>query len=321
MLKSVLHLLAASMLVLAMPQWAAAQANTTRLVVFGDSLSDPGNLFALTQTNNVPPSYDMDAILPQALVPNAAYAVGGHHLSNGSTWIEDLAQSRALAQNAGPAWRDASSLATNYAVAGARAHDDPSAPIPSLSIQVGRFLHDVGNQAPDTALYVIAIGGNDVRDVLLLQDPNIIGLSLQKIAENIGALYQAGARKFLVLNAPNIGLLPSVHVLGIPNLWGLNGIADQTTQQFNFYLANVFLPPLRGYPGIQIVEFNLYGALNDLYVSHASYGLTEVNVPCVTPDVAPYKCTNPDEYLFWDGIHPTKTVHAILAQQVAHALQ
>jgi phospholipase/lecithinase/hemolysin len=37
----------------------------------------------------------------------------------------------------------------------------------------------------------------------------------------------------------------------------------------------------------------------------------------VTPNVPPFACQNPDDLLFWDGIHPTKAGHAIIAQQIA----
>ena len=50
-----------------------------RLFVFGDSLSDPGNRFAVTGETAHPP------FVP---VPDSAYGVGGHHFSNGRTWVE-----------------------------------------------------------------------------------------------------------------------------------------------------------------------------------------------------------------------------------------
>src|ERR1043165_1234372 len=62
-----------------------------RIVVFGDSLSDPGNAFALTGQHLTPPSYGMTT--PEdllTLIPDAPYARGGNHFSNGPTWIEDL---------------------------------------------------------------------------------------------------------------------------------------------------------------------------------------------------------------------------------------
>ncbi len=51
------------------------------------------------------------------------------------------------------------------------------------------------------------------------------------------------------------------------------------------------------------------------------YGLTNVTAACVALDVAPFSATNPDEFLFWDGIHPTKDGHAILAQKAAEIIR
>jgi outer membrane lipase/esterase len=42
-----------------------------------------------------------------------------------------------------------------------------------------------------------------------------------------------------------------------------------------------------------------------------------VTDPCVTPNVPPFTCQAPDEYLFWDGIHATATVHTLVSQAVA----
>ena len=42
---------------------------------------------------------------------------------------------------------------------------------------------------------------------------------------------------------------------------------------------------------------------------------------CVTPSVAPFNCSSADEFLFWDGIHPTKAGHAILARETAQVLR
>jgi phospholipase/lecithinase/hemolysin len=36
--------------------------------------------------------------------------------------------------------------------------------------------------------------------------------------------------------------------------------------------------------------------------------------------VTPFTCQEPDEFLFWDGIHPTKAVHGIIAQEAASVL-
>ena len=55
--------------------------------------------------------------------------------------------------------------------------------------------------------------------------------------------------------------------------------------------------------------------LSELVATPDAFGLTDVTSPCVTPNVAPFTCGTPDEFLFWDGIHPSAAVHAIIAQE------
>ena len=70
------------------------------IVVFGDSLSDPGNSFILSKSVgesaylSVPPYTTY--VDPLALYSIAPYARGGHHYSNGATWVEQLARSLAV---------------------------------------------------------------------------------------------------------------------------------------------------------------------------------------------------------------------------------
>jgi phospholipase/lecithinase/hemolysin len=294
----------------------AAQPVQPRIVVFGGSLSDSGNLFALQRQNNVPPSYDLDATAYD--VPNAAYARGGHHLSNGPTWAEQFAKARGWAPDAAPAFASANPRAGNFAVAGARARSDSATWNVPMQMQVGAFLQRSGGGAPSATLYVIDFGGNDIRDALVVAlaggDPlPVLGAALQSIGGNMSALYTAGARHFLVLNAPNISFIPSIAIYGPSASAG----ALFLTQQFNQQLETMLATQLDVLPGIDIQRFDLFGATDEVHGNPASYGLTNVDAPCITPDVAPYFCQNPDEYFFWDGIHPTRAVHAILAQKVA----
>ena len=52
-----------------------------------------------------------------------------------------------------------------------------------------------------------------------------------------------------------------------------------------------------------------------------AFGLTTTATACLTPDRAPFVCDQVDEFLFWDGIHPTKAGHAILAQETENVVQ
>jgi phospholipase/lecithinase/hemolysin len=291
-----------------------AQVRFERVVVFGTSFSDPGNAFALTGITSTPPGYGLN----QFLIPSAAYSIGGHHLSNGATWIEDLAASLHVAGSANPAFLGHNSGATNYAVGGARALDDGLNA--NLSFQVSAFLADYGGVAPSNALYVIEMGSNDVRDALIVaagggNPAPVLAGAVASIANSIGVLYAAGARNFLVWNVPDAGIAPAVQILdGI--FPGAAAGATQLTQLFNFNLA-LALGPISATPGINILPFDVYGLIADIHAHPAAYGLTNVTQACVTPFVAPFSCRQPDEFLFWDGIHPTKAVHAIVGMQAA----
>jgi len=324
MKKSLLPILLAGC-ALAAPHFAAAQPRFDGLVVFGTSLSDPGNAFALRGGTNTPPDYDVDPFL----VPSTPYARGGHHFSNGATWVEQLARSLGLAASANPALANQSKKAANYAVGGARANDRPDTF--DLAEQTGAFLSERGGVAPGGALYVVEMGGNDVRDAIAafvgagggingqLAAQAVIAGALQSIGNNIGALYQAGARKFLVWNAPNLGLTPAIRALDSVSP-GAAALADALTVAFNQGLEFQVLAGLSGLPGIEIVRFDVYLRLQAIVADPAAFGLTNVTNACITPQSAPYHCKEFRDYLFWDGIHPTAAAHGIVAQQVREVL-
>src|SRR5829696_289095 len=105
----------AAVLAATVPTLSARQhAPYSGIVVFGTSLSDSGNAFALRGGTSTPPDYDLNPLL----IPNAPYARGGHHFSNGATWVEQFARARGLADSVRPAFASASQ-ATNFAVGGA----------------------------------------------------------------------------------------------------------------------------------------------------------------------------------------------------------
>jgi outer membrane lipase/esterase len=299
---------------LALPAWAAGGTNFSSIVVFGDSLSDPGNDFALIHRQNTPPYDDLD---PGTIIPHAPYAKGGHHYSNGATWVEQFARQRGLAAYVGPAWQGAGTKAANYAVGGGRAHTE--AGYVNLTQQVSQYLNDAGGQATTEALYVIEFGANDIRDILVGGDPNvIIPLAINSTKDNILYLYGAGARKFLVWNAPDLSLTPAIIALD-RMMPGTQAAVLQLVQAYNAGLETL-LAGLSGIPGIEIRRFDAAAMVRALVGHPEDYGLDVVNAACVTPLAPPFDCKEPDEYLFWDGIHPTKATHAAIAQDIAGLL-
>ena len=300
-------------LALLLALWALpSQAGTySRMVIFGDSLSDPGNAYVLTgELSN----------RPYALIPSAPYARGGLHFSNGNTWVEDLGTRLGVASSVGPAMR--TPVFSNYAVGGARARPGGAM---DLTTQVSLFLDSHDDNAPGDALYVIFIGGNDIRDAIgWYIDPNyegptpdaVIGTAIQSIADNIQLLLDAGAHHVLVVNAPNLGVVPAVAMYGP----GAQYLGQMLSAGFNSYLDTT-LTLLQWDPRLDLFQFNLFEFLNQAVSAPAALGLTEVSTPCITPGVVVGAvCNNPKHYLFWDGIHPTATGHQLISDAVYNVI-
>jgi len=125
-------------------------------------------------------------------------------------------------------------------------------------------------------------------------------------------LYRHGARRFVLLNVADLGKAPSVQMLGPQAVAGASALAFQ----YNFFLAQVRLQLIQALPGSDIRIVDLYALVDQIVASPGAYGLANVTEACVTPNQPPFHCTKPDTYLFWDGVHPTKVVHEIIAREV-----
>jgi phospholipase/lecithinase/hemolysin len=275
------------------------------LIVFGDSLSDSGNFYINTGEYSVQPF---------ELVPSAPYALGGFHFTNGHTWVEILASLMRDLPSGGPALRRPGRF-TNYAYGTARSR--PGTTGLDLGDQVGMFLSDFGGQAPREAVYVMWTGGNDVRDALgaLQLDPTgatsvgILQAAIAATADSIVALNGSGARVFLVLNAPNIAVTPVVRALGAD----AQVAALQLTMLYNQGLSQA-IGNLAVLPGIDIEQLDVFHILGQLIEDPESYGFVNVTEACIAPaTINGAICDRPNDYLFWDGIHPTRAGHRFLA--------
>jgi phospholipase/lecithinase/hemolysin len=292
---------------------AFAGDTTHRFVVFGDSLSDPGNYYFIYRQSSEPPF---------APIPSAPYDERGHHFTDGRTWIERLALDFDNPESGRPAFARPG-IDTNYAVGRARAR--PGAPefaYYDLGTQVATFLADYNGEAPGKSTYVIWIGANDIDDALTAaqtdesQSAAIIQAALSAVATNIETLYAAGARSFFVPNLPDFGLTPAVQSLGEPAI----AAATQLSTVYNGYLAQT-LSELQALPGIKFTTLDVFSVLHEVVANPSEYGITDAQTPClqfyVTVDAI---CAHPDKHLFWDAIHPTVAGHAALEDAAEQAL-
>jgi phospholipase/lecithinase/hemolysin len=294
---------------------AAFAADVARLVFFGDSLSDPGNYFI---------AFGTVSRAPFEPIPDAPYAIGGHHFSNGLTWAEQLARELHRPTSGEPAL-EAPGVFTNYAVGRARARAGaPTFAFYDLSTQVGNFLSDSGGRASADSVYVIWIGANDLSDALnaLATDPTgatsigIIQQAIGAVAGNIQALWAAGARTLLVPNLPELAITPAVRALG-PNA---QAAASQLSAAYNGALEQA-LQALQALPQIRLVRLDVATLLNDVLIDPEAFGLTNVEDSCLAFGVVQGAvCERPDGYLFWDGEHPTRAGQHIVARAARHVL-
>jgi len=283
-----------------------------RFVVFGDSLSDPGNAFVLTRDLSIPPF--------ASLIPDAPYARGAFHFSNGPTWVEQLSLIDHAAPSAGPALLLPTVL-SNYAVGGARARTVGAFDLPT---QVALFTKDFQGQAPADAVYIVFIGGDDIRDALdaFAVDPTgatsvgIVTDALTSIRVNLLALYAAGARRFMVPNLGDVALAPAVRLAGPQAQFAANFLSTQ----FDFGLEAT-LEGLEAALGISIVRVDTFALVNEIVAAPASFGLSDVQDPCIRLNtVVGAFCPNPGQFFFWDGIHPTVAAHHLVAVRADAAL-
>lgn len=289
-----------------------SSANATppysEIVIFGDSLSDPGNAFVLLGEQST---------APYTLIPSAPYARGGLHFTNGETWIEQVAKT--LNNNTGPAWRVPQAF-LNYAVGGSRARARGNI---HLTTQVGLFLSQ-HNQIPEDALYVVFIGGNDLLDAAnaLLQDntgatsKQIINDALLAVHDNLTALSAAGARHFLIVNGPDVSLVPAVRLFGDE----VAAYVKLLSAQFNLSLVDVVTDISAMFP-IEVKQLDVFALFNNVVAQSEVYGFADVTDTCLTFGVKENAvCNKPDSYLFWDGIHPTRAGHELIAKQALQIL-
>ena len=320
----------AAVLVVPIPTLSAREpAPYSGFVVFGTSLSDSGNAFALRGGTSTPPDYDVNPLL----IPNVPYMRGGHHFSDGPTWIEQYARSRGLAGGVRPAHGSDSVNASNYAVGGSRACDAPGSENVNLDDQVAAFLTGSGGSAPADRLYVIEMGSNDVRDAIaaalgVLQSGGTfdqaaqaagpaLACAQQAIQTAVVTLQQAGAQHFLVWTVPNPGLTPAIRSLGP----GAMQVATFITTLFNNQmLLPTFQALDQAFDHVDITVLDAFTLLQQITTTPANFGLTNTTTACLTPNAEPFFCQAADEYLFWDGIHPTRAAHALVALEAARVL-
>jgi phospholipase/lecithinase/hemolysin len=286
----------------------------SKLFAFGDSLSDGGNAFALTDvTNSLPPLH-----WPPS--PPAA-----QRFSNGPTAVE------VLAGGLGVTLTPSRLGGTNYAFGGATTGQlnfnaavgfPPGLPPTLLETgmsspaQVGQFLSSIPAFNPADTLFFLWGGPNDLllAGALSNNDPVKLAEAAAKAVENLATLVgtladpSVGARQFLVANMPNLGATPSGLASG--NAAGLTALS----QGFNAGLATA-MDQLDQLPNVNVIVFDTYSFFEQVRMGSSFSNETQ---PCLG-NLSTFAAGCPG-FLFFDDTHPTAAAHALLGGAFQTAL-
>lgn len=253
---------------------AASASPYSNVFVYGDSLSDTGNIYNASGHT-----------IPQS----PPYYMG--RFSNGPLAVEYLANSLHSPLTSF-AWGGATTGIGDSGDGGTQTTLG-SLGLPGMLLQVEGSLASVAPFA-STSLFVVWGGPDDF----------ITGGSVaQGVADElaiVSALQGVGATHILVPGMPDMGLTPAYY-----------GNASATAFSYAFDQA------LQANLPHGVTYFDTFGFMHLVVSNPGAFGFTDVTDPCL---VGLTPCSNPNQYLFWDDLHPTTAADQLLAAQFANAV-
>jgi phospholipase/lecithinase/hemolysin len=285
----------------------------TSIVVFGDSLSDTGNVAHLTQDK-----YGVRIPGPLADYTDGRFTDGDdtHPVAQKyfGVWIEQLAATLPSK----PIITNSLDGGTNYAYGFALTGIGTT--LLTLTPTLNVTVNNIGQQITDylatkpviskRTLFVVWGGANDILNATSLDD--VIKASIEE-TKDIQRLVDAGATQFIVPNLPPLGLVPKLNgsaTTSIPATTASIVYNEFLKAGLNLLNDFQFRRHLRFY------QLDVFSLFSKIIASPASYSLANVT------DMAQGGAytIDPDMYLFWDDLHPTTKGHEILAQTAARLL-
>ncbi len=284
--------------------------SVNKLVVFGDSLSDNGNLYEY---------------LDHQLPVSPPYYEG--RFSNGPIWVERLT---AMYYPNQPAYLQ------DFAFGGAGVNldprdDDDEDGLFSLGREINAYLLAHQDKADPRALYIIWVGSNNY--LALPEDTQTLAQDVvASIQRSLELLVAKGAEQIMVVNLPDLGSTPAASDFELTA--ELRALSDD----HNALLHNMMGSMKSKYPDVTWVDLNVNAMLKEWINNASLYGFTNVTGTCyeaaLEPDVkkksilkmvasiqkAYAKTKACDGYLFFDPLHPSTATHILMAEGAKRAL-
>jgi len=285
-----------------------------RIVVFGDSLSDTGNVAHLTFAKYGVPvpspiggNYTLGRFTDgYDTVPAAQNYFG--------VWLEQLSTSIP----SHPAVTNSLDGGTNYSYGFALTGGGTS----TLQLEGGQIsvqVENMGRQVTDylathpkinsKTLFVVWGGANDV---LNATSPAAIANAAIQETLDIQRLIAAGATQILVLNLPPLGLTPRLN-----GSLAASQTANAASALYNSWLGTgvAVLKDFYRRRHVAIYQVNVFSLFVQIVANPAAVSLADIANPAQGNFAV-----NPDTYLFWDDLHPTTRGHNLVAEAAQKVL-
>lgn len=291
-------LLLASAAALSVSAGAASAQSYSRIISFGDSLSDNGNLHA---TTGQPP-------LPY-----------NQRFTNALVWSEYLFGAARTLPTTNPANVNIGNI--NFAFGGARTDLAPNSngPIPSTGTQIGAYLANGGRFGAGDVVSMWA-GANNLFQGLPVAAGNpltaaatmttIANAAAADVGNQVRQLSAAGARTVVLFNLPGLDQAPNF--LGTP----AQQLAGLSSSTFNAAL----LAQARNGGGANVILIPVDQIFSAVLANAGGFGLQNVTQQCLTTPACVGNPAARNTFLFWDGVHPTAAGHQIIASATAEYL-
>ena len=289
----------------------ALAAPLNKWVVFGDSLSDNGNLYEYMQ---------------HQLPLSPPYYAG--RFCNGPLWIE-LLESMYYPDELDINAPHPHLLDYAFGGAGVAEEEVGDEALFTLDREVDSYLLAHQDKADESSMYVIWIGSNNY-----LALPDNISQSADKVNQgilrSIHRLVAKGAKHFFLVNLPDLGITPTARDFGISQE------LSRSSQEHNDLLKKNFNHLQEIYPEVQWLFLDVFTLLNKVLSEPQLHGFTNITdtcyeevVPTFTPkmllnmvaSVKPFSNHQPCEgYFFFDPVHPGALAHQIMARNAKQVL-
>lgn len=227
---------------------------------------------------------------------------------------------------------------------------------PSLGLSVQAFLME-HTEINSESVYFMFSGNNDYLNALQFDSnynaevmSRYIDNVLSNLSTSVNKLAHAGARRFVVMGVPHMGEAPKF--INTSDREVLNAVAEQHNLRLKAMLANWQTQ----YPEADFLFIDMQEYFAKVLINPQQYGFTNTSDACIDVKFSLFRpfnnspfannyvlqyaqvlqahdqrlafaeqnyriCNAPEDYLFWDEIHPSTRAHHLLAFEICSSMK